>query len=84
MIELQLTNEERLKLELNQTKRQNLDMQIEKLVAEWNAIINEFCVRNSQKIEDATTINLESGRINFKEVNPEKGKEEKKNGRSKA
>lgn len=73
-MKLQLSNEERKDLELLQEKRKNLFLQDQFLTARWNAIIEEFCKRNSKDVSKAKAVNLETGVVEFEEQQQKKKK----------
>jgi hypothetical protein len=78
--QLQLSKEEKLHLELIAEKKNNLAMQDQILTAEWNGVVKDFCSRNSKKVEEAKTVNLQTGTVEFAESKKE---EKTKNGKPK-
>jgi hypothetical protein len=69
-MQLFFSNEEKYHLKSIHTERDNLSMKDEKLAAEWNSVIKNFCDRNSVDTNDALEVNLEKGFILIKEKNP--------------
>lgn len=80
MSRLNFSSEEKLKLENNVLKEQNLGLQITQLQNERQAFINGFCNKVSRKPEDILTVNVMEGFVEFKE---DQKPEEKKISKSK-
>lgn len=68
MSKLFFSKEEKLILENNVLKENNLSLQVQMLQSERQAIITNFCINNSQKAEDVININMQEGSIEFKEA----------------
>lgn len=74
-MQLQLSKEEYLRLNLIAEKKKNISIQDALLTSEWNKIVEDFCKRNSADFSKARSINLESGMIEFEdEKKPDKKK----------
>lgn len=74
MKQFQLSKEEKLELSLIAEKRKNIAIQQQmlmnqdnQLVKDWNKIVEDFTMRNSQKIENAKGVNLDTGMIEYEE-----------------
>ena len=76
MSKLFFTKEEKLAIENNVLRESNLSMQIQLLVNDRQALITDFCKRNSQKTEDVLGVNVQEGSVEFRESVPS-GKKEK-------
>jgi hypothetical protein len=67
MSRLNFSNEEKLSLQNNVLREQNLGLQITQLQNERQNFINDFCKKVSRKPEDILTVDVNSGFIEFKE-----------------
>lgn len=60
-----LSESERLRLQNNALRQENLKLMFERLQLEQATIIDDFCKRVLQKKEDITNINIETGTVEF-------------------
>ena len=67
MAKLFFSKEERLLIENNVLKENNLSMQITMLQSERQNLIADFCKRNSKKTEEVVGINVAEGFVEFKD-----------------
>lgn len=74
MSKLFFSKEEKLTIENNVLKENNLTLQVQMLQNERQGLITEFVKRNSKKTEDVVNINVQEGSVEFKEATKEKGK----------
>lgn len=80
MAKLFFSKEEKLTLENNVLKENNLQMQMTILQGERQNLITDFCRRNSKSAEEVTGVNLQEGSVEFSD----KGIESKKKRESKS
>lgn len=71
MSQIYFSKEEKLGIENNILKINNLQMQIQILQSEQQKFVNDFCAKNNQKIENAVNMNLQDGYIEFQKSNIE-------------
>ena len=76
MSKLFFSKEEKLTIENNVLKENNLSLQIRSLQNERQGLVKAFCDKNSKKTDDVVGVNIEEGSVEFKEE-----KEKKKRGR---
>ena len=75
MSKLFFSKEEKLQIENNVLRTDNFQLQANMLINERQAMVAEFCKKNSKKTEDVININLQEGSVEFKEE--EKGGKKK-------
>ena len=66
-MQLQLTTEERLRLENLKIKNDNLQLLSQMIKAEYDGALENFCRKNSKKIIEIENVDLNSGLVSFKE-----------------
>lgn len=76
MKQFQLSELESLKLENANLKAQQIKTLLDKVNGEAQKVISDFCARVSQKPEEITNINFESGMVSFAEPKTEELKAE--------
>ena len=67
MSKLFFSKEEKLVIENNVLKENNLALQIQMLQGERQGLITDFVKRNSRKTEDVVNINVQEGSVDFRD-----------------
>ena len=78
MSKLFFNKEEKLTLENNVLKENNLVLQIQNLQKEREGMIAGFCGRNSRKREELVNVNVQEGWVEFKDEERKESKAKRK------
>ena len=74
MKKLFFSKEEKLLIENNVLKENNLSLQIQSLQNERHGLVKAFCDKNSKKTEDVVGVNIAEGFVEFKEEKKKRGR----------